>query len=351
MNNNNKKRIFIAIIFIILLFLLMTFAGGNSEVAIVEFIDGFDNSTISTQEVEIGEDAEVPEDPYHKNYVFAGWYLFEDHDIKVKDFTNIEEDLKVIALYAGDRNNNGKADEDEETFTVKFVDGVTEDVIKTEDVLVGMDATAPEAPAHRGYTFVGWDKGYTNIQANTTVTAEYRREVVEATMYTVTFVDGDTQEVITTQRVEEGNAATLPEAPKHENRVFKEWTGDYTNITSNRTITAIYTDDKNNDGIDDETQPHYDVTYYDYNDEVIEVIEDVLVDMPTPTIADPEREHYTFEGWEPELAETVTDNTDYKATYAPINDENGNNIADEEEEHFTITYNATDPDAISPLDN
>ena len=109
MNNNNKKRIFIAIIFIILLFLLMTFAGGNSEVAIVEFIDGFDNSTISTQEVEIGEDAEVPEDPYHKNYVFAGWYLFEDHDIKVKDFTNIEEDLKVIALYAGDRNNNGKA--------------------------------------------------------------------------------------------------------------------------------------------------------------------------------------------------------------------------------------------------
>ena len=71
MNNNNKKRIFIAILFLIILFFLLTFAGGRSEVALVEFIDGFDNSLIDSQEVEIGDDAIIPEDPKHKNYVFT----------------------------------------------------------------------------------------------------------------------------------------------------------------------------------------------------------------------------------------------------------------------------------------
>ena len=79
MNNNNKKRIFIAILFLIILFFLLTFAGGRSEVALVEFIDGFDNSLIDSQEVEIGDDAIIPEDTKHKNYVFAGWFLFENH--------------------------------------------------------------------------------------------------------------------------------------------------------------------------------------------------------------------------------------------------------------------------------
>ena len=89
MNNNNKKRIFIAVIFLLLLFLLMTFAGGNTEVAVVEFIDGFDNSVIDTQQVEIGEDAEVPEDPKHKNYVFAGWFLFSDHYMPEIEITTV----------------------------------------------------------------------------------------------------------------------------------------------------------------------------------------------------------------------------------------------------------------------
>ena len=338
MNNNNKKRIFIAIIFIILLFLLLTFAGGRSEVAIVEFIDGFDNSLIDSQEVEIGDDAVVPEDPKHKNYVFAGWFLFEDHDIKVTDFTNIEEDLKVIALYAGDANNNGIADDQDDRFSVTFIDGLTNDVIKTESVVVGMNATAPKAPTHRGYTFIGWDKGYTNIVESTTVTAQYVRNEVPVTMYTVTFVDGDTREVIATQKVQEGKAATLPEAPLHENRVFIEWVGEYSNVKENTTVTAIYADDMNNDGIEDATQPHYDITYKDFDGEVLEVIEDVLVDMPTPTISNPEREYYTFAGWNPDVAETVTDNAEYTATYTANNDENGNGTADEEEAHYTITY-------------
>ena len=66
----NKKRAFIIVIFIILMFFLMTFGGSNGGDFIatrsVNFIDGITNNTISSQKVEVGKDAKVPEIPNHK---------------------------------------------------------------------------------------------------------------------------------------------------------------------------------------------------------------------------------------------------------------------------------------------
>ena len=71
----------------------------------------FSPSQISQQKVIVGEDAVVPEDPKHDYLVFAGWYLKEDRKIEVKDFTNIQKDLTVVAEYAKDLNRNGIDDE------------------------------------------------------------------------------------------------------------------------------------------------------------------------------------------------------------------------------------------------
>ena len=124
----NKRRLVVFVIFVLCMFFLMTFANGSDNTKIatreVEFIDGFDDSTISLQTIEVGTDAKVPEEPVHKNYVFAGWFLYEDRDVKVTKFNNIMDDMKVIALYAGDANNNGIADETDEYFSVKFVDSM-----------------------------------------------------------------------------------------------------------------------------------------------------------------------------------------------------------------------------------
>ena len=75
------------------------------------------------------------------------------------------------------------------TYTVTFVvDGKT---VKTETVVSGMDATAPAEPtkaadADNHYSFSGWNNVFTNITADTTVTAEFESEA-----HTFTHTDKD----------------------------------------------------------------------------------------------------------------------------------------------------------------
>ena len=58
-------------------------------------------------------------------------------------------------------------------YTVTFCDW-DGSILKTESVEAGSSATAPPAPYRASYEFTGWDKSFTNITANTTVTAQYQ---------------------------------------------------------------------------------------------------------------------------------------------------------------------------------
>ena len=60
------------------------------------------------------------------------------------------------------------------TYTVTFVDW-NGTVLKTETITEGASATAPSNPTRDGYTFVGWDKGFTNITSNLEVIAQYEK--------------------------------------------------------------------------------------------------------------------------------------------------------------------------------
>lgn len=62
-----------------------------------------------------------------------------------------------------------------ETFTVTFIDGQG-NILKTETVESGKNATAPADPKRDGYIFDGWDTNYTNVTSNLTVNAKWKAE-------------------------------------------------------------------------------------------------------------------------------------------------------------------------------
>ena len=124
------------------------------------------------------------------------------------------------------------------TYTVTFVDW-NGNVLKTQTVTAGNGATAPSNPSRTGYTFVGWDKSFTNITSDLTVTAQYT-----ILQYTVTFVDYDGT-TLKTQIVTYGSSATAPNNPTREGYEFIGWDVQFDNITSNLTVTAMYQEVQN----------------------------------------------------------------------------------------------------------
>lgn len=106
----------------------------------------------------------------------------------------------------------------------------------TQSVAIGGNATPPTCE-RTGYKFTGWDKAYTNITSDTTITAQWER-----LKYTVTFnLDGGTRTGggALSQTIYYGKDATPPICSRTQCN-FVGWEGTYTNVTSNRTITAIW---------------------------------------------------------------------------------------------------------------
>ena len=107
-----------------------------------------------------------------------------------------------------------------------YTDDETEEAGKPADPV-------KEATAQYTYAFTGWET--TTDGTTVTYTAQFSESVA---IYTVTFVANG--ETVKTQEVAYGSAATAPDAPDMEGVWFAGWDGDYTNITSTTTVTAMY---------------------------------------------------------------------------------------------------------------
>lgn len=102
------------------------------------------------------------------------------------------------------------------TATFKDHDGT---VLKTESVLEGANATAPVNPTREGYTFTGWDKSFSNVTSNITVTAKY-----EMITYKVTYKDGDN--VYYSEEHSTFSTVTPPSIPMKSGYTFLDWYED-----------------------------------------------------------------------------------------------------------------------------
>ncbi len=275
---------------------------------IVTFVD-FDGRVISTQTISEGEGAEAPESPSRAAdveyiYTFAGWD---------KDFSNITADTTVTAQYdkadqvyylrggfnnwstsdamikgengiytavftleAGDyeykaANENysmewplgtnqtlSLTEKSVVTFTldtinhtltasaesvivkfkVTFVD-FDGTVISTQNVVSGESAAVPEAPEREGYIFTGWSDEANEVTEDMIIVALYEKEIIIVEKYMVIFVD-DEGMFISSQIVAEGDKATAPNAPQKDGYEFIGWDTDFTNVTQDITVKAIY---------------------------------------------------------------------------------------------------------------
>ncbi|MDL2237976.1 InlB B-repeat-containing protein [Christensenellaceae bacterium OttesenSCG-928-K19] len=111
----------------------------------------------------------LPPPPTKDDYIFEKWVL-QGTSIEVTSATSYgmlaSEDTEMqITLVAQWASN---------THIVQFVDWDGQ-VLKTETVSHGENATPPNTPSRSDYTFTGWDSSYTNVNADIVVTAQYSK--------------------------------------------------------------------------------------------------------------------------------------------------------------------------------
>lgn len=123
----------------------------------VDFYDPVGKNIIATCTVAYGHSAIAPKNPQQEGHTFSKWD---------KTFDKVTQNITVNAVY------------DVNSYTVKFVDGFSGKVLKTETVKYNENATPPlekditDIPD--GYGFAAWDRAYTNVKSDLTVYSIYK---------------------------------------------------------------------------------------------------------------------------------------------------------------------------------
>jgi hypothetical protein len=289
--------------------------------------------------------------PTREGYVFKGW--------NPAVAATVTGNVTYVATWGEDKNNNGIDDNEETKYTVTYKDGVDGEEVFADQVygnlLSGVATPAFEGtPTRTGYVFKGWNPEVAaTVTGNATYVARWAEDKNnngiaddEETKYTVRYTDGVDEEVIFADQVYRNllSGVATPAfkgTPKREGYVFKGWNPAVAEkVTGDATYAATWGEDKNNNGIDDNEETKYTVTYKDGVDGEVfadQVYGNLLSGVATPAFeGTPTREGYVFKGWEPSVAEKVTGDATYAATWGE--DKNNNGIDDNEETKYTVTY-------------
>ena len=289
--------------------------------------------------------------PTRTGYVFKGW--------NPEVAATVTGNATYVATWGEDKNNNGIDDNEETKYTVTYKDGVDGEVFADDvhgNLLSGVatPAFSGGTPTRTGYVFKGWNPAVAaTVTGNAIYVARWGEDKNnngiaddEETKYTVRYTDGVNDGVIFADQVY-GNLLSgvdtpaFKGTPKREGYVFKDWNPSVAEkVTGDVTYVATWGKDKNNNGIDDNEETKYTVTYTDGVDGEVfadQVYGNLLSGVATPAFeGTPTREEYVFKGWEPAVAEKVTGDATYAATWGE--DKNNNGIADDEETKYTVRY-------------
>ena len=203
-----SKKLLAALLFIMVTCLSLAFAACAQKTVTVTLYDG--QEVVLQEEVKVGDSFVLP-DRSKDGFEFLGWGETENSSSPSKGAIKPQYDVTLYAIWQ----------EKEQKFTVTFVDYDRTTIVQRE-VVKGQAATPPENPTRKGYTFVGWDTDFSNVQSRLRVTAQY-----EVNSYKVTFmslgqkVEGD--DVVS--EADFGTAITPPQL-NVAGLVFKGWYTD-----------------------------------------------------------------------------------------------------------------------------
>ncbi|MBO5337816.1 MAG: leucine-rich repeat protein [Lachnospiraceae bacterium] len=199
------------------------------------------------------------------------------------------------------------------TFKVIFWGKDMSSILDEQDVLIGTDAKAPDAPEIEGYRFTGWLPNYTAISKDMDIIAQYEKIDSTENQVTVTFLDWD-DTVLKEDKVTPGKDAQPPLPPSREGYQFTGWRPAFTAVTQDTTVYAQY------EKIDSANK-QYIVNFIDWDDKILYT---QRVDPGAGAILPqaPSREGYVFKGWRPDVS-VVNKDTDTYAQYVPVGFEDG----------------------------
>ena len=236
-----------------------------------------DGDTTSVR-VEDGKKVEKIEDPVKEGYEFIAWYL----DGSEYDFSKaVKKDLTLVAKF--------EEKEVDTYYTVTFKD-YNGEVLKEERVKKGSNATAPTTPTREGYEFSGWDRTFNNVSSNLVINALYQKS---GNTYVVYFLDFDGT-ILKQEEVMEGSSATAPANPTREGYNFISWDDDFTNVSTDLLVYAVY------------EIKTFKVTFKDYDGKVLKE-QTVNYNEAATSPKSPTRDGYKFASWDKEFTNVKSD--------------------------------------------
>ena len=300
-----KKKL--AIVPLIVLSVFSLFIAGCSkktEKYTVTF-DSDGGTEIASVQVEKGKKITKPEDPSKEHYVFGGWYLEDTEWVFESD--TVTKNTALTARWTPEVYS----------VTLKNYDGT---VLATENVSYGslpQYSATPEKPSDAQYTYAfskwvdeaGNDASLSNIDKNVTLTATFTSTLRS---YKIIFKNGE--QVLKEETVNYGTLPTPPadmptkEADAQYTYTFKGWDKEIAEVTGEATYNAEFTS----------TLRSYKITFK--NGE--QVLKEETVNYGTmpaapetnPTKGYDSENHYSFKGWDKEIAE-VTGEAVYNAQF------------------------------------
>ena len=259
--------------------------------------------------------------PTRPGYVFTGW--------NPAVAATVTGNATYTAVWEEDANGNGTPDKDEEKYTVSYTDGVENEEIFADQVYGNLlSGTATPAfngtPTRTGYVFGGWNPAVAaTVTGNATYTAVWEEDAngngtpdKDEEKYTVSYTDGVENEEIFADQVY-GNLLSGTATPAFNGtptRAGYKFLGWEPTVAETVTESATYVA---------QWEKLYTVTYTDgvggkaFKDDVHS---DLEKDTKTPAYKDgiPTRKGFKFLGWEPEVADTVTEDVTYTAKWGEL---------------------------------